>query len=116
MHRRLHTLIAAGEPLATTEPVVLEVLAGARDAAQLRRLRGVVLSHILLPLDGLADYEEAAALYRHCRSSGVTIRALIDCLIAVVAMRSDVELLHADRDYDAIARHAPLRIAALTPA
>jgi predicted nucleic acid-binding protein len=114
VHHRLRDLLAADHPLATTEVVAMEVLAGARDEPHATRLRGAVLSHTLLPLDGLADFEEAAALHRRCRAAGETIRTLIDCLIAVVAMRTDAELLHADRDYDAIARHAPLRLAALT--
>jgi len=112
-HIRLRELLASGEALATTEPVVMEVLAGARDDAHMHRLRDVVLSQTLLPLDGLADFEDAAALYRRCRSAGATVRSLIDCVIATVAMKADAELLHTDRDYDTIAKHAPLRIAEL---
>src|SRR5262249_54999705 len=84
--RRLRDLLAGGDPLATTEVVVMEVLAGARDDANRRRLRSVVLSHTLLPVDGLADFEEAADLYRRCRAGGGTIRSLVDCVIATVAM------------------------------
>lgn len=40
-------------------------------------------------------------------------RTLVDCLIAAVAMRYEAELLHADRDFDVIARHTPLRLVAL---
>jgi predicted nucleic acid-binding protein len=39
------------------------------------------------------------------------VRALTDCLIASVVLRCELSLLHADADFDAIARHAPLRIA-----
>ena len=64
-----------------------------------------------LATDGPSDYERAADLYRRCRTAGVTIRRLPDCLIAVVAMRCGAAVLHADRDFDAIARCAPLAIA-----
>ncbi len=60
---------------------------------------------------GLADYEEAAAIYRHCRSQGATVRRLNDCLIAAVAIRAGVPLLHADQDFDQIAQHCRLQTA-----
>jgi predicted nucleic acid-binding protein len=56
------------------------------------------------------DYEEAAALYRVCRRSGTTVRKLIDCLIASVAIRADSPILHADADFEVLARHTALRI------
>jgi len=39
-----------------------------------------------------------------------TVRKLVDCLIAAVAIRVDAELLHADADFEASARHTPLRL------
>jgi predicted nucleic acid-binding protein len=65
----------------------------------------------LLPVQGLADDEAAAGLYRRCRRAGETVRKLTDCLIAVVAMRAGAALLHRDQDFDVIARHAPLLVA-----
>ena len=58
-------------------------------------------------VDGPADYESAAELYRVCRRRGETPRRLVDCLIAVVAIRNNVELLCRDVDFEVIARHAP---------
>lgn len=54
-------------------------------------------------------YEEAAELYLRCREAGLTIRKSNDCLIAVCAMKHGVQLLHNDRDFDHIAKVAPLR-------
>jgi predicted nucleic acid-binding protein len=59
----------------------------------------------------LDDFEAAAELYRRCRRGGETVRTLMDCLVAAVALRTGAAVLHQDRDYDAIARHAPLQIA-----
>jgi hypothetical protein len=56
------------------------------------------------------DYEEAAALYRICRRNGETPRKLIDCLIAAIAIRTDVSILHLDADFDVLSRHTLLRI------
>ncbi len=88
----------------------MEVLAGARSPAHLDELRSLMLSFTMLPLRGLADYERAAAIYRRCRVKGSGIRRLHDCLIAVPAIRANASVLHTDRDFDAIARHTPLRV------
>jgi predicted nucleic acid-binding protein len=89
----------------------MELLAGARDEEHLRRLRRLILGCRLMPVDGLADYEHAASIDRSCRRAGVTIRRLVDCLIATVAIKSGSALLHADADFDLIARHTSLTIA-----
>lgn len=85
----------------------MEVLAGARDERHLHHLRRLLARASLLPT-GPTDYEEAATLYRTCRRSGETVRRLIDCLIAAVAIRAGVPVLHADSDFDVLARHTLL--------
>lgn len=109
-HHRLRDIIEAEEPLGTTEVVIMEILAGARDRAHAERLRRLLYRCRLLGLTGVRSYEEAAELYRVCRSGGETVRKLTDCLIATVALRDGVALLHRDSDFDVIARHAPLRL------
>jgi predicted nucleic acid-binding protein len=108
-HLRLRHLIADGDDLVTTEVVVMELLAGASND-ELTRLGRLLGRFELLPVQGLADYEAAAGLYRRCRRAGETVRKLTDCLIAVVAMRAGAALLHRDQDFDVIARHAPLLV------
>lgn len=54
---------------------------------------------------------KAAALYRTCRQQGETVRKLLDCLIAPVAIRADIPILHRDGDYEALARHTGLQAA-----
>lgn len=56
------------------------------------------------------DYDRAAMLYRQCRLVGMRVRRLTDCLIAAVAIRNDVAVLHVDRDLDVLASVVPLRI------
>ena len=97
--------------LATTDVVLMEVLAGARDARHHALLRGLLARCRFEPVEGPADYEAAASLYRRCRERGRTVRALTDCLIACVALRAECTLLHADRDFERIAEHVPLRLA-----
>jgi predicted nucleic acid-binding protein len=110
VHRRLRSALAEGAALACTDVVLMEILAGARDDADRDRLRRLLYSVEFLAVEGPADHERAAELYRRCRSQGETPRKLSDCLIAVVAIRSDAKLLCDDADFLAIARHTPLRI------
>lgn len=108
--RRLTAALQSDEPLATTGVVLLELLAGAHDDRHAAELRRLLARCELLALEEPSDYEAAAALYRHCRRAGKTIRRLPDCLIAAVAIRAGTEVLHQDADFDAIAHHSALAV------
>jgi len=86
------------------------VLAGARDDGHRDRVHALLARCQFVPIVGPGDYEDAD-IYRACRQAGHTVRALTGCLIASVAMRAGLSVLHTDRDFVAIARHAPLEIA-----
>ena len=101
--RRLAALIGDDGPLAVTEPVVMEVLAGARDDRRERDLRRLLLRFHLLRFDVAADFDAAVRIYRRCRRIGVTPRGMLDCMIAAVAWRSDASLLAWDADLDRVA-------------
>ena len=96
--RRLTELIAGDGPLAVTEPVVMEVVAGARDGRRESDLRRLLRRFPLLRFDGAADFDAAARLYRRCRRAGVTPRGMVDCMIASVALRHGASLLACDAD------------------
>lgn len=101
---RLTELIEGGGPLAVTEPVVMELLAGARDEPREADLRRLLASFELLPFDAVSDFDAAARIYRRCRAEGVAPRGMLDCMIAAVAWRSDATLLAHDADMDRLAR------------
>jgi predicted nucleic acid-binding protein len=110
-HLRVRAALQEGAELASTDVIVMEILAGARDDSDRDRLRRLLYGLEFLAVDGPADYESAAELHRLCRDGGETPRKLADCLIAAVAIRNDAELLCEDADFAVIARHAPLRLA-----
>jgi predicted nucleic acid-binding protein len=110
-HVRLRALVRDGADLVTTDPVVLELFAGARSNAEQDRIGTLLTACRMRPPLGLVDQLDAAALFRHCRDHGETVRSLADCVIAVVAMDLGAAVLHRDRDFDAIARHTSLAIA-----
>jgi len=97
-----------GDDIATCDPIRMEVLAGARDERHLVDLRRLLARASVIPTQP-TDYEEAAALYRICRRNGETVRKLIDCLIASVTIRAGLSILHADADFEVLARHTDLR-------
>ncbi|MGH3191536.1 MAG: type II toxin-antitoxin system VapC family toxin [Streptosporangiaceae bacterium] len=101
---RLSELIAAEGPVAVTEPVIMEVLAGARSDARESDLRRLLLRFHLYRFDPAADFEGAARIYRRCRQAGITPRGLVDCMIATVAWRHQASLLACDADLDRVAR------------
>ena len=101
---RLSDLIAADGPIAVSEPVVMEVLAGARNGEREADLRRLLLRFQLLTFDATADFEAAVRIYRRCRSAGVTPRGMLDCMIASVAWRRGASLLAYDADLARIAK------------
>lgn len=106
---RVREALRASE-IATTDPVVMEVLAGARSSGELRDLSGLLGRACSVPCRS-ADFLAASEIFRATRSAGEPVRNSLDCLIAAVAIRQDVRLLHADRDFDTIARHSRLETA-----
>ena len=100
---RLTELIATTDEVAVTEPVILEVLAGARDDRREHDLRRLMRRFRLLRFDAVIDFDAATRIYRMCRRSGVTPRGMVDCMIAAVALRHGVSLLANDTDLDRVA-------------
>ena len=108
--QRVDDLLAA--EIATCDAVRMEVLAGARDEQHLQQLRRLLARASTLPTEPV-DYDAAAALYRTCRQRGHTVRKLIDCLIAAVAIRGNAPVLHMDSDFDILAQHSALQVDAV---
>ena len=101
--RRLAELIESSGPVAVTEPVVMEVLAGARDGRRELELRRLLLRFELLAFEAVADFDGAVRIYRRCRAAGVTPSGMVDCMIAAVAWRRGATLLANDADIDRVA-------------
>ena len=102
--QRMTALIRDGEEvLAVTEPIMMEVLAGARTEARVADLRRLLLRFELLPFDPVSDFDAAVTIYRRCRRAGVTPRGLLDCMIAAVGWRRHSTLLAHDADLHRVA-------------
>jgi predicted nucleic acid-binding protein len=102
-HLRLKALIETDSAVAVTEPVVMEVLAGARDDRRERDLRRLLGRFELLSFEAVSDFDGAVRIYRRCRAAGITPRGMLDCMIAAVAWRRGATLLAHDTDMDRVA-------------
>ena len=108
--QRIAELISDDGPLMVTEPVLMEVLAGARSDARQDDLRRLLLRFDLAHFDAVADFDAATRIYRRCRQSGVTPRGMVDCMIAAVAYRRDLALLAWDADMFRVAEVIGIRL------
>jgi predicted nucleic acid-binding protein len=97
------------EEVVTCLPVVQETLQGFRDEQGFRKAREAMLAFPIVesPMR-LEVVEDAVALYRSGRRSGLTIRSSVDCLIAACALRHNLTVMHHDRDFGLLTRIAPL--------
>jgi predicted nucleic acid-binding protein len=108
---RLTAALQKNETIAITGLIYTEVLLGLRSDADAQRIAQLlaICDWLLEPLP--SDYAQAAHIYRHCRSQGVTVRSTIDCLIAQQCIKNGLTLLAKDRDFELMAQHTILRLA-----
>jgi predicted nucleic acid-binding protein len=95
-----------------TPLILTEVLQGFRADADFERARALLARLPVLELD-VDGHVAAAALFRRLRRRGITVRGAVDCIVAQTCIAANAELLTGDRDFAAIARHAPLRLCAV---
>jgi predicted nucleic acid-binding protein len=101
--------IAADLPAIVPELVMMELLVGTTDESKANLRRQRLQRFVIEPLEPIRDAEAAAAIHRQCRRRGDTVRSMIDCLVAAMAIRLDVPVAHRDRDFEVIATHCGLR-------
>jgi len=95
--------LAAGSSVAYTEPVLMEVLMGARSDSEWRILRRFMTGAELIPFESIADFEGAARINRQGRAKGITL-SKFDCLILAVAKRTGTALMTRDGRQAELAR------------
>ena len=105
---RLREFMNDGTLVALTGVVRMELLRGVHhdDYDQLL----AALNEFPLIETEAADFDLAADLFRAARDAGATVRSSIDCLIAAPCIRTGTALLHADADFDRLAKISNLRV------
>jgi predicted nucleic acid-binding protein len=108
--RRLAELEHQDVPFGVPLVCYQEVLQGAKDETEWKRLSDVLGSQRLVgPDDALTAYDGAARLFFDARRKGVTLRSSIDALIAQLALSRDDVLLHDDEDFELVKKVRPLK-------
>lgn len=92
----------------TTDVVRLELLAGISPHNE-RTLIRILAACKQIRQEPYSDVDDAIDLFRQCRRVGETLRSPNDCLIAAIAIRLGVPVLHRDRDFDLLGRYTPLQ-------
>lgn len=100
--------LLAGDLVATTDMVRLELLGGARSQDEWGKLDEFLSALHLLPITD-EHWQEAALMGFQLRRQGVTV-PFTDLLIGAVAMKADATLVHRDRHFDLIASSLPLKV------
>lgn len=91
------------------EPVVMELVSGARIAGRQRLLQFLDTQPTITIVQSL-DFRAAGRLMSDVRRGGHSIRSSVDALVAAIALRhDDLTLVHDDVDFERIAEVAPLK-------
>jgi len=111
-HCERMALLLDDQSIALCDRVLQEVLQGVRNEREFGTLSTRLLALPCFNLGGYALALAAARNYRRMRHLGVTPRSATDVLIATFCVEEGHELLHNDRDFDFMARHLGLKVAA----
>ena len=109
LHATFEALMQSEAPLGLPGIVLQEVLSGLPSEKAFRDLRAKLLGAFTILPASVDDHLEAARLKNLCISKGANVSG-IDCLIAATAIAAGHELFAADEDFEAIRRHANLRL------
>jgi len=92
----------------------LELLAGARDEREWRRLDDYLSTQYYFEATE-NTWKESARIYFELRRKGITVSSPADCCIAQIAIESGSLLLHMDQDFERITGIRPLTAERFTP-
>ena len=105
---KLEELISDEVDVFTTGVIVQEVLSGIKSKREREKVRKEFDCFIVV-MPTLDTHIQAAEIFDACQKKGYTIRSVIDCLIAALALEYDLTILENDRDYGFISAVVPLK-------
>jgi predicted nucleic acid-binding protein len=107
---RLLRMIIDREPILVGDIILCEILQGARNDHDARRLANGLKSFAAASMLDPALAILAASNYRRLRSLGYTVRKTVDLIIGTFCIEKHHALLHDDRDFEGMERHLGLRV------
>ena len=102
--------LLGSEVLVTGDLILTEVLQGFANDRDFRRARRALEILAFEPMVGHDIAVASAINYRRLRARGITVRKTIDVIIATFCAATGHDLLHADRDFAAMAEPLGLRV------
>ena len=102
--------LLGSEPLIIGDIVLTEVLQGLRNDREYLVAEELLTS---LSVRNVLNTElalESARNFRYLRKRGITVRKTLDSIIATFCIRSNLLLLHSDRDFDPFEEHLGLQV------
>jgi len=103
--------LLASEVIATGDLILTEVLQGFRHARDFKRAKSLMTSLLIVDVAGSDVAIKAAENFRRLRVLGVTVRKIIDTIIATRCIENGYSLLYSDRDFNPFVTHLGLRAA-----
>lgn len=97
-------------PVATGDIILAEVLRGLRSDKAYLKAKELMASLIYFDMLGQKVSSLSVNIYRESRKKGLTIRKPNDLFIASFCIINKIPLLHADSDFNVIARQTKLEV------
>lgn len=107
--KALEKLIEERNDICTCGLILTEVLQGIQNDLEYKKTKVLFNNLIFLPMH-YQLFSHSAEIYRSLRKRGITIRNTVDCMIASVAIDSNIPLLHNDKDFIPIEKHCGLKV------
>ena len=97
-------------PILIGDLILAEVLQGFRYGPDFEKVRRTLGKFAQESMVNPALAVQSARNYRFLRQKGVTVRKMIDRLIATFCLENDHQLLHNDSDFDGYEQYLGLRV------
>jgi predicted nucleic acid-binding protein len=102
--------IADKTPILIGDLILAEVLQGFREDADFETARRIFSKFLQVEMVNRDLAVQSARNYRLLRRKGITVRKMIDSLIATYCIENEHDLLHNDSDFDGYEKHLGLSV------
>lgn len=97
-------------PVLIGDLILAEVLQGFREDTDFEKARRIFARYIQVGMVNPELALQSARNYRVLRRKGITVRKMIDSLIATYCIEKEHDLLHSDSDFDGYEKHLGLSV------
>jgi predicted nucleic acid-binding protein len=99
-----------GQRIIIGDLIIAELLQGFKEDKEYRIARQIIDNLEYRDFVGREIAIKTAENYRSLRSKGITVRKIIDVIIATFCIQNNFSLIHNDRDFDSLELHLGLSV------